>query len=150
VEIRYKHVEQVLSRILGVSPTDAKAFRARLRHLRNIGIPTDLPKTGSGSQIAYTRDQVVEMLIALELAALGMAPRHAVILAREAKFLDVFQAPGDPFIVVCPGTEGLDAHFTHLEDAEIIKVIQKHNRISLVNLASSLRILDDFLGSIPQ
>jgi hypothetical protein len=83
-EIRYKHVEAVLSRIFKVSPDNQGAFRARLRHLRNIGIP-DLPRPGSGAQIPYTRVHLVQMIIALELSALGIAPRHAADLAEKVR-----------------------------------------------------------------
>jgi len=79
-EIRYKHVEAVLKRIFKVSSDTEGAFRARLRHLRNMGIP-DLPKPGSGAQIPYTRVHLIQMIIALELSALGIAPRHAADLA---------------------------------------------------------------------
>lgn len=72
--IRYKNVEEALTRIFKVSDDDLGAFRARLRNLRNLGIP-QLPKTGSGTQIAFTRGQLIEMLIALELSRLGIPPR---------------------------------------------------------------------------
>src|SRR5215831_13325989 len=83
-EIRYKHVEAVLSRIFKVSAEGEGAFRARLRHLRNMGIPK-LPKPGSGAQIGYTRQHLIQMIIALELSALGIAPRHAADLAERVR-----------------------------------------------------------------
>jgi hypothetical protein len=86
-EIRYKHVEAVLSRIFKVSPANRGAFRARLRHLRNMGIP-DLPRPGSGAQIRYTRVHLIQMIIALELSALGIAPRHAADLAESVRPAD--------------------------------------------------------------
>src|SRR5258708_35529728 len=57
------------------------AFRGRLRHLRNINCPK-LPRTGSGQPVFITREQVIEILIALELGTLGVAPRHAVETAK--------------------------------------------------------------------
>jgi hypothetical protein len=56
------------------------AFRARLRHLRNIGVP-HLPKPGSGVQILYSRRQALEMLIAVELEKLGQAPKNIAVFA---------------------------------------------------------------------
>jgi hypothetical protein len=74
-DLRYKRVEEALCRIFNVPREGLGAFRARLRNLRNMGIP-NLPRTGSGTKIAYTRDQVTEILIALELSRLGIAPRY--------------------------------------------------------------------------
>jgi hypothetical protein len=74
---RYGVIEKALADVLGVKPEQINAFRGRLRHLRNINCPR-LPKTGSGQPVFITRDQAIEILIALELGTLGVAPRHAV------------------------------------------------------------------------
>ena len=73
MELRYKHVEVALAEVIGIGPNDMPAFRARLRHLRNIGVPR-LPNPGSGQPIAYTRQQALELL-ALELETVGQAPK---------------------------------------------------------------------------
>jgi hypothetical protein len=74
-------IEKALAEVFRVGPDDMSAFRSRLRHLRNINCPK-LPKTGSGQPVLITREQAIEILIALELAALGFAPRHAVEAAK--------------------------------------------------------------------
>lgn len=78
---RYRHIETALARVFNVMPEGMGAFRARLRHLRNIGVP-ELPKPGSGEQINYTRENAIEILLALELEALGVSPRHAAAHAK--------------------------------------------------------------------
>ena len=77
---RYGGVEAALAEALQIEPESMGAFRARLRHLRNLGVP-DLPKIGSGSVAAYSREQALEMLLALELENVGKAPRVAAMAA---------------------------------------------------------------------
>ena len=82
MQLRYNHIEAALAELTGVKPKDMGAFRGRLRHLRNIGLPR-LPNPGSGMPIAYTRPQVLEMLLALELEnKVGRTPKAAVLLAQ--------------------------------------------------------------------
>src|SRR5260370_14595406 len=98
--MRYKQVEEVLSQIFEVASANLKAFRARLRHLRNIGITHDLERPGSGTQISYTRENVVEMLIALELETFGISPRRTVTLSYEAILPGLFGSPTDNMYMV--------------------------------------------------
>ena len=79
--LRYKHVEAALAEVANAKPKDIGAFRAKLRHLRNIGLPR-LPSPGSGQPIAYSRQQALEMLLAMELGKMGQAPKSAVLLAQ--------------------------------------------------------------------
>jgi hypothetical protein len=72
-DIRYKHVEIALSMLHVVPAGGEKTFRSRLRHFRKVGVP-DLPKVGSGRQIAYTPDQVDQLFLALELAEFDVDP----------------------------------------------------------------------------
>ena len=79
---RYGHVEAALARVFSVGPDELGAFRGRLRHLRNIGVP-DLPKPGSGRQIKYSRQNIIEMMLALEFEAMGVSPRYAAQYAKQ-------------------------------------------------------------------
>ena len=63
-----------------VKPRAMGAFRARLRHLRNIGLPR-LPSPGSGRPIDYSRQQALAMLIAVELEKVGQSPKQAARVA---------------------------------------------------------------------
>ena len=88
MELRYRHVEAALADLAHVKPSGMGAFRAKLRHLRNIGLP-QLPNPGSGQPIAYSRHHALEMLLALELEKVGQTPRNAALLAQSI----VRQAP---------------------------------------------------------
>jgi hypothetical protein len=69
-------VEAALAQVMNVKPQDLGAFRARLRHLRNIGLPR-LPKIGSGKAIDYSTRHALEMLLALELEDAGQTPCYS-------------------------------------------------------------------------
>lgn len=73
---RYQHVENALAVLFQIQETRRPAFRARIRHLRNIGVP-DLPKVGSGVQIAYSSLDALKIAVALDLENMGVVPRVA-------------------------------------------------------------------------
>jgi hypothetical protein len=78
--LQYSNIEQALANIMGVKPVQMGAFRARLRHFRNIGLPK-LPKLGSGHHVDYTQKDALEMLLALELQKIGQTAAHAALVA---------------------------------------------------------------------
>jgi hypothetical protein len=80
-KLRYRQVEAALVAVIGVRPKAVGAFRARLRHLRNIGLP-QLPASGSGKHIVYSRRQALEILIALRLESIGHKPQSAAIISQ--------------------------------------------------------------------
>jgi hypothetical protein len=80
-ELRYQHVEAVLSEIFRVTDAGRMAFRARLRHLRNLGLP-ELPKVGQGIQLTYRTRHLHELLFALELEEFGLDPIKAVAFVK--------------------------------------------------------------------
>lgn len=73
VALLYGEVENILARLHNIQDKDRKAFRARLRHFRNLGIPP-LPKVGSGTRISYSLDELYELFFALELMQCGLSP----------------------------------------------------------------------------
>jgi hypothetical protein len=79
--LRYKHIEGALADVLNVEPKAMGAFRAKLRHLRNIGLPK-LPSPGSGRHIEYSRRQALAVLIALELEKVGQSASQAALIAQ--------------------------------------------------------------------
>lgn len=108
MDLRYKQVEDALVAALAVTQKDMGAFRARVRHLRNLGLPK-LPKPGSGRQISYTESQAFEMLIALELENIGVTPRTAVAVAPSIaralpspQKIDTIETDGDVYAAVTP------------------------------------------------
>ena len=76
VDLRYKHLEAALAEVLSVRLEQMGAFRARLRHLRNIGLPLT-QRPGKGSHITYSGDNALEMLLTLQLQDLGHPPSRA-------------------------------------------------------------------------
>ena len=78
VGLRYKNVEAALAEVLEISEGHLPAFRARLRHLRNL-LP--IPKTGKGSHISYTFNEALIMLIAVQLNLIGVSPVWAAAYA---------------------------------------------------------------------
>ena len=72
--LRYGEVEVVLASIHWIPHYERKAFRAKLRHMRNTGIPEGLDEPGKGRVLRFTKEQVLEMLISLDLQAAGWAP----------------------------------------------------------------------------
>ena len=82
--LRYQQVEIALVRMHDIQDKDLNRFRARLRNLRNLGIP-DLPKVGSGKQIAYTQDHLEELSLAVELMNFGLSPSHIASFMRRQR-----------------------------------------------------------------
>ena len=72
-DFRYQDVERGLAAVYGVEAEHRKTFRARIRHLRNEGVP-DFGKVGSGRHLTYTSDHLHEMYIGLELLAANWTP----------------------------------------------------------------------------
>lgn len=81
VALLYGEVEDILARLHKIQDKDRKAFRARLRHFRNLGIPR-LRKVGSGRKISYSLDDLYELFFALELTQCGLSPSTIVHLNR--------------------------------------------------------------------
>src|SRR5271165_958624 len=78
----YGVVEAVIAEVLDVPPKMIGALRARLRHLRNLGVPA-LPRPGSGKKIRYSYRQAFEMLTTVILEHGGFTPRLAISAAQD-------------------------------------------------------------------
>jgi hypothetical protein len=74
---RYGQIESALIGVCSVPPEGVGAFRARLRHLRSLGIPK-IEKVGSGAWAQFSFADAVTMRLALELSNLGVKPREIV------------------------------------------------------------------------
>ncbi len=99
IERGYGEIEAAIAQVLKIEPADVPALRARLRHLRNMGLP-DIPNPGSGRKILYTTFQAMEMLIAVVLQHNGMTSRHAAIMAPTISGLGVNSDPPFPYVMV--------------------------------------------------
>jgi hypothetical protein len=144
--LQYKDVETALADIMNVKSKDMGAFRARLRHLRNIELPR-LPKPGSGRSIDYTPRQVLQMLLALELENAGQTPRKAAFIAASM----VRQSPNgqfegeDCYVCVTEGKEGYGMMFGLSAFSEFMK--KKAPDVFLViNISACVRKLNNALS----
>jgi hypothetical protein len=102
----YAQVETALAGLFHAEDVVRTTFRARLKHLRKLGIPQKTP--GKGARIRYTPPDVFQLLIALELSEFGIDPHLVVDIvqrdwARKGniwKAIDLAQRfPGDDFHV---------------------------------------------------
>ena len=153
---RYRHAEAALASVFGVEPDELGAFRGRLRHLRNIGVP-DIPKPGSGRQIEYSRQSIIEMMLALEFEAMGVAPRYASRYAKQyiKEFAPDPDHPArfDMILVTNPHPfrfpwAVISAQSTSTWREWLLTKEVLPNRFAIVNVAQSVAVLDDALRSI--
>jgi hypothetical protein len=81
--MQYRHFENALIGMLGIEEVELGAFRARLRHLRKLGVP-NVPKHGSGNTAIYQKVDVFSTFIALALQTLGSNPTVSALISRFA------------------------------------------------------------------
>lgn len=151
--LRYGEVEAILSSVLHVEPDEKKAFRGRLRHLRNIGVPMGITEPGKGAVIRFTRTQVFEMLLCLGLHKFGVSPSDArdlvrLIMKDWGKKLSLIQVPSnhdqqykfegeDEYVVIFSSFQGkLEFLFHDLS----MKLESPFNAV--INLSMCERLLD--------
>ena len=145
--MQYEHVEKALAEVMNVTPGGIGAFRARLRHLRNIGSPR-LPKTGSGRAIDYSRQHALEMLLALELQRLGQTARRAALLAGSmVRQTPYGQYQGKDCFVCCQADSkeyatayGLDVFM------EMMEISAPHTFL-VINISACVRKLETVLAN---
>ncbi len=83
----YQQVEAAILRSYGWTDVARKALGARLRNYANLGLGP-AAKPGKGARVAYTEEDILKWVAALELQILGMAPAESIkfILADWPKF----------------------------------------------------------------
>jgi hypothetical protein len=80
-QLRYPAVETALAEVLHIAPEDQpRAFRARIRHLRNIGVP-GIAHPGQGRAADYCVFDALEILLGLRLQSLGVSPKLVADMA---------------------------------------------------------------------
>ena len=84
----YQHVETAILRSHNWTEVARKALGARLRNYANLGLGPRA-KPGKGARVAYTGEDLLKWVAALELQVLGMAPAESVefILADWPQFM---------------------------------------------------------------
>ena len=158
--LRYGEVEAVLVSIFCISEGDLKAFRAKLRHMRNIGIPCGLGEPGKGAVLRFSKQQVLEMLISLDLQYSGWSPYDTSSYAKEMAQAwkaeqDFGTGEGNLYavmgrrivpnaliekvgLVVCKGTE---------EAVEMITQDRMSRLSTIINITASAKALDEKLAT---
>lgn len=147
---QYKHLELALANVFDVSMVVLPAFRARLRHLRNLGVPTN-EKPGSGKAITYSRDNAIQLLIALEVELFGLPPKFAAAFSRAAmsdlaKKADRAARSGKRLILSVEPKFGFDindaAIFIGSSEPNVPLIDEHTHRSMVINLAASISLLD--------
>jgi hypothetical protein len=142
---QYKHVEQALAETIGINTSELPAFRARLRHLRNLGLLTK-SNPGSGKTIRYTENDILEVLLALEAQLLGLPPRLAVSFVRGAghdlikKTLRASEA-GKRFTISAEPHFGFDPERITIFGSTSERTDGTTHRRTSINLATSVSLL---------
>jgi hypothetical protein len=79
----YGEAETLLASLHEVPPEHQHlAFRARLKHLKKLGIPLG-SSPGKGKKVRYTSEQIYQWAFCLQLEELGISPSAIVSLLRE-------------------------------------------------------------------
>jgi hypothetical protein len=81
--MQYRQFVEALVEMFSIEESNLSAFRARLRHLRNLGVP-NIPKRGSGNALSYSQEDLFTTSIALALQTLGFAPAVSAIIGKKA------------------------------------------------------------------
>jgi hypothetical protein len=71
--MEYRAFEEILGKLHRVAPDDSKAFRARLRILRDLGIP-NVAKPGKGARVDYRFDDLWAAHLGLTFDDAGLPP----------------------------------------------------------------------------
>ncbi|WP_172374044.1 hypothetical protein [Mesorhizobium sp. NZP2234] len=88
--LTYSAAEAVLAGMYGLDANvQEKAFRARLKHLKRLGVPLG-SNPGRGTKIWYHDEQVYQWAFCLELAEFGIDPTSVVGFIRDS-WADIFQ-----------------------------------------------------------
>ena len=150
-DLRYRDLEGAAAGVLEVPERELGAFRAKIRHLRNIGVP-NVPARGSGTQTTYSREHVFSVITALELGRLGQSPKFVkdaaffledqwrkIELARKDQFLSI--AAGDRRVPRNKG-EGRPQMMSIIKKDELDWVLDGSSTVCLVNLSEIIRKAD--------
>jgi hypothetical protein len=155
----YGEIEAALISLLRVDNERLGAFRARLRHFRNLGVP-NVERVGSGTKAEYSRLNAIELCLALRLSALGVAPRLAAGIAllklvpeaidsidrSKVKEVFVFHVVSNPFAVEASDSDD-DGYtqFPHGREA-LLRTIDETGDAIVVDLSQLVKKLDAALS----
>ena len=103
----YADIEAALAKLYGAEHVRETTFRARLKHLKRLGLPSRRP--GKGTRLRYTKaSDILQLVVACEFAELGVDPHLIVDIVQQDwkrqgpiwQAIDLVQQfgmdPGDP------------------------------------------------------
>jgi hypothetical protein len=158
----YGAVERALADVFEIDPDRMSAFRAQLRHIRNLGVPRGLARPGSGRKIEYTLSQALEMAFTTVLEQHGYTPRLAVRIG--PRMLDTLiqhsglgprvRTAGPYYVIVDkPASPEMHSGFTFVPGFEqltqVIKgqlVDREYDTLFLVNISSLMQKIEQALN----
>ena len=82
--MEYGAIEAMLADLHGIAPNELKAFRARIRVLRDVGVPA-VHKPGKGSKVDYDFVDFWETHVALTLERFGLTPLRVKFVTAGAR-----------------------------------------------------------------
>ena len=90
--MEYRHVEEALIWLHAIPEKGHKAFRSRLRVLRDFGVP-EVERPGKGSRVDYSFADVFEMHLGLHLEHFGYPPGRVKFVVSQLRgtILDTFK-----------------------------------------------------------
>jgi hypothetical protein len=145
--LQYRQIEEALAAVMNVDPRSMGAFRAKLRHLRNIGVP-HLPSPGSGRKIEYSRSHALELMIALELEKLGRSPRSIALNAPSIVWQALSGWPEEQDCRAMIHKDEPGYTITWNEDAFFKYVRNAPDVFMVINVSGCLRRLEDALDRV--
>jgi hypothetical protein len=107
--VNYAEAERMLASLHGASGDIQKmTFRARLKHLKRLGIPLH-SSPGRGKKIRYFDDQLYQWAFCLELAEFGVDPTVVAGIVETEwisnisdRFQEALKSPSDVYFAMCP------------------------------------------------
>jgi hypothetical protein len=88
--VEYREIEAILAELHGVTSDDRGAFRARLRVLKDKGVP-QVDKPGKGSRVTYQFIDLWETHLALILMKFGLPPAQVKSILERAEWLGWYE-----------------------------------------------------------
>jgi len=102
--MQYGQFEEALVQMFAIKEANLGAFRARLRHLRSLGIPK-IPKRGSGNTAIYRMEDLLTTFVALALQTLGSTPTISAEIAKfAAQYFEKLRSKDEEIFLVVTNT----------------------------------------------
>jgi hypothetical protein len=153
---RFGIVEEALIRDCHVLADDVGALKARIWNFRKQGL-IETRKVGSGARESFSFADAVALRLALELSFLGIKPKRAISITKDALRYPVALQPRQPEmdkdvnLFIAFALFGTPEHFWPMMaegSAHVARVAKEHNGASyiVVNLSKLVRQMTQALA----